>query len=58
MRWVQKIDESGEPTGHTSYVVLDAEVRGLEVALVGVSEEDAAMVATGQWRYVYEDARA
>ena len=59
VRWVQKIVEGGEEGRHTAYVVMDADARRLGVPLRGVSEDDAAeMVATGEWKYVYELARA
>lgn len=55
LRWVQKIEEGGEEGRYTAYVVMDAHARQLGIPLDGVSEEDAeAMVATGDWKYVYE----
>jgi hypothetical protein len=39
--------------------VLDADARRLSIPLAGVSEDDAAaMVATGNWKYVFDVARA
>jgi hypothetical protein len=55
VKWVQKVTESGEEGRYTAYIVLDAEARQLNIPLKGVSEADAeAMVATGDWKYVYE----
>jgi hypothetical protein len=52
MLWIQKVIESGVPTKHTSFVVLNAEARSLQIPLDGVSEEDArAMVAPGEWKW-------
>jgi hypothetical protein len=58
VRWVQKISEGGKEGRYTAYVVLDADARRFRIPLAGVSEGDAAaMVATGDWKYVYEVAR-
>jgi hypothetical protein len=55
VRWVQKVTGGGEEANYTAYVVLDAQARQLNIPLKGVSEADAeAMVATGDWKYVYE----
>ena len=45
-------DRERRPTKHTSFVVLNAEARSLQIPLDGVSEEDArAMVAPGEWKW-------
>jgi hypothetical protein len=55
VKWVEKIKESSTENRYTVYVVVDADARRLSIPLAGVSENDAAeMVATGNWKYVYE----
>ena len=47
--------EGGELGRYHAFVVLDADARRLGIPLEGVSEDEAeAMVATGDWKYVYE----
>jgi hypothetical protein len=55
---VQKIKDGGTEGRYMAYVVMDADARRLRIPLAGVSEGDAAaMVATGDSKYVYEVAR-
>jgi hypothetical protein len=50
--------EGGQERRSTAYVVLDADARRLSIPLAGVTESDAAsMVATGNWKYVYDVSR-
>jgi len=58
MKWIQKVTGGGHESRRIAYVVLDADARRLSIPLAGVSEDDAAaMVSTGDWKYVYEEAR-
>jgi hypothetical protein len=59
VKWVQKIKEGGIEGRYMAKWVMDADARRLSIPLAGVSETDAqAMVATGDWKYVYELAQA
>jgi hypothetical protein len=54
---VQKISEGSKNGRSAADAALDADARRSRIPLSGVGENDAAMVATGDWTPVYEVAR-